>query len=294
MNKASQDRYEIAKRIGTLYAANPHVAAVILGGSTARGHADRFSDVELGVFWHESPSDQERQLVIQDANAELIGLYDYDSNEQVWSDDFMISRDHTGEPKTGLLVEVSHYKRDFIDYVLQQVIKEYSTNELWHNLISGIVDAKPLHGDARVKGWQEQATRYPRELSAAIVRNYGVIDHFWRWEMFLARGENLPMIYQSFTQVHHRVLNMLLGLNRVYYFGFKWLDIVDQRLTIKPDRLLERIRSAYQLPPAEGAKLVIDLVEDTFTLMETHLPEVDVKRMREVFRYKRPTWELKG
>lgn len=60
MNAASQWRHTIAKRLAPIYAANPHVAAVLVGGSTARGHADRYSDIELGVFWHQPPTDAER------------------------------------------------------------------------------------------------------------------------------------------------------------------------------------------------------------------------------------------
>lgn len=51
MNDASQWRYKLAQQVAPIYAANPHVAAVLVGGSTARGHAGRFSDIELGVFW---------------------------------------------------------------------------------------------------------------------------------------------------------------------------------------------------------------------------------------------------
>jgi len=54
---ASQWRRKIAQNIGSVYAGNRKVAAVILGGSTARGHADRYSDIELGVFWHTPPAD---------------------------------------------------------------------------------------------------------------------------------------------------------------------------------------------------------------------------------------------
>jgi hypothetical protein len=68
-------RLEIARQLGVLYAENPNVAAVIVGGSTARGHADRFSDIEVGVFWHEAPTDAERQSVVERANADLIRLY---------------------------------------------------------------------------------------------------------------------------------------------------------------------------------------------------------------------------
>jgi len=61
-NAASQWRREIGETIGAAYAGNGKVAAVILGGSTARGHADRYSDIELGVFWHTPPADIEHLL----------------------------------------------------------------------------------------------------------------------------------------------------------------------------------------------------------------------------------------
>jgi len=291
MNPASLWRAEIAERVGKFYAGNPHVAAVILGGSTARGHADRCSDVELGVFWHQAPSLGERQDVVSKANADLIYLYDYDESESVWSDDFMIGRDTSGQPRTGLLVEVCHYTAAYMAQTLQHVLHEYSTRELSHNLIAGVVDARPLSGVDLVKGWQSQAAAYPRELSLTVVRNHAVIDHFWRWRMFLDRGENLPLLYQSFTQVHHKILHMLLGLNHVYYFGFKWLEVVDSRLAIKPLDLLPRIRQAYTLPPEQGAAQVIRLLDETFDLIEAHLPEVDVKRLREIFHYQRPIWD---
>ncbi len=44
MTPASAARRAAAERIAPVYAANPKVAAVILAGSTARGHADRFSE----------------------------------------------------------------------------------------------------------------------------------------------------------------------------------------------------------------------------------------------------------
>ena len=55
---ASLARRDVAARVVRPYAANPKVAAVVLGGSAAHGHADRFSDVEIGVFWREPPSNR--------------------------------------------------------------------------------------------------------------------------------------------------------------------------------------------------------------------------------------------
>jgi hypothetical protein len=31
-------------------------------GSTAHGHADRYSDIEIGVFWNRAPTDDERRI----------------------------------------------------------------------------------------------------------------------------------------------------------------------------------------------------------------------------------------
>src|SRR3954447_23504653 len=100
MNQDSQWRTDIAKQAAQGYSENPNVAAVILGGSTSRGHADRFSDIEIGVFWHNPPSKQDRQEAIERTKGELIYLYDYDPDECVWCDDFMMGRNHAGEPRT--------------------------------------------------------------------------------------------------------------------------------------------------------------------------------------------------
>jgi len=291
MNEASRWRRAIAQNVGQHYAANPNVAAVMLGGSSARGHADRFSDLDMGVFWKQPPSDAERQQVVEQANADLIRLYAYDPAEQVWSDDFVIGRNQQDEPKTGLLVEVGNYQVDFVEHVLQQTLEAVTINELWLNLIAGIVDSLPLHGADLLTTWKNRAATFPHELAIAIVQRYGVIDHFWRWEMYLERVENLSMLYHSFTQVQQRVLHMLLALNHTYYFGFKWLEVVEQRLVIKPENLVQRLRTPYQVTPAEGARQVIALVEETFDLVEAHLPEVNIARLREIFRYQRPFWD---
>jgi len=50
MNEASVGRLALAHQLASNYRAKPKVAAVIVEGSVARGHADRFSDIDLAVF----------------------------------------------------------------------------------------------------------------------------------------------------------------------------------------------------------------------------------------------------
>ena len=49
-------RGDIARRVADSYRANPHVAAVLVAGSVARGLADDLSDIELDVYWSRSPT----------------------------------------------------------------------------------------------------------------------------------------------------------------------------------------------------------------------------------------------
>jgi len=288
MNPASRWRFEIAQNIGRLYAANPHVAAVLIGGSTARGHADRFSDTEIGVFWHQPPTESERRVVIDQAGADLIRLYPFFGDEQVWCDDFMVGRTKPDQPKSGLLVEVAHHTVDFMRGTLKAVLQDHNPDELKQNLIAGVLNGIPVVGEELLRQWKAQAAEYPKELSIAVVKRHAQIDHFWRWQMWLERDDNRMMLYQFFTQVQQKILHVLLGINREYYFGFKWLDVIIERLETRPENFAKRLKRVYHVDPTKGVQLLTELVEDTYDLVETHLPEVDVEWLRRVFRYQRP------
>src|SRR6185295_14153826 len=129
---------------------------------------------------------------------------------------------------------------------------------------------------------KERAAGYPDGLAVAVVNRYAIIDHFWRWEMWLARSENLMMLYQAYTQIQQQLLYMLLGLNRVYYFGFKWLDVISEQLPQQPTNLVDRLRRVYQLAPADGAHELVSLVEETYDLIEQQLPQIDVAHLRSI------------
>lgn len=291
MNVASQWRFAFTRQLASVYAANPNVAAVIVSGSTARGHADRYSDIESGVFWYQPPTDADRQAAARAIDGDLHRLYPYDPVEGVWSDVYFLGRAHSDQPKSGVMVEAIHYTTDYINRNFDAALMDYNPDPLKQNLIAGIIDAVPLHNAGLVQKWKERAANYPDGLRLAVVRQHAQIDHFWRSEMWLARGENLMMFYQSFVQAHQQMLHVLLGLNKVYYFGLKWLDVVAGRFKVKPPDLLRRIRRAYQVDPAEGVQEVSAVVEDTYDLIEKELVEIDVEWLRTVFRYRRPLWE---
>lgn len=289
----SQWRKELAKQAAGIYVANPHVDAIILGGSTARNHADKFSDIEIGVFWHQPPTDKERDEMARRTGGDVLRLYPYDEQEQVWSDDLMLGRKSIAEANSGVLLEVAHYTNKFVEDTLEEVLVKHNADELKQNLISGILDGVPLKASNSLERWKTRAMNYPDGLAVAVVRRHAQIDHFWRWQMWLQRGPNMMMFYKSFVQIEEKILHMLLGLNRVYYFGFKWLDVVISRMSIKPADVAQRLQEAYTLPPEDGAKSIVKLVDETYALIEQHMPEIDVRWLRRVFHDERPSWEKK-
>ena len=60
---AARWRRQVVRPLLDWYAALDGVDAVMLGGSTARGDADRWSDVEVGVFWERPPTAAQRRAV---------------------------------------------------------------------------------------------------------------------------------------------------------------------------------------------------------------------------------------
>jgi predicted nucleotidyltransferase len=69
--EASHWRLALAHLVAQQDALIPVVDAIFLGGSTARGQADRYSDIELSVLWTTPPTEQERVRAITQLGGDL-------------------------------------------------------------------------------------------------------------------------------------------------------------------------------------------------------------------------------
>ena len=121
------------------YAAVPDVAAAAVSGSVARGAADRWSDVEMMVFWSRPPGDQERRQSAQRARAEDRPFFPIDADDRDWRDDISAG----GE---GLRVEVTHAIAATADEQLNRLLEVCEPDHPLLNLDQGIIDAVPAHG----------------------------------------------------------------------------------------------------------------------------------------------------
>lgn len=73
VNEHSRWRRALAERYAAGYRQLPGVRAVLLTGSVARGLADRYSDIELMVFWDTAPPERSRSLAAENGGGALVG-----------------------------------------------------------------------------------------------------------------------------------------------------------------------------------------------------------------------------
>ncbi|QBD83133.1 DUF4037 domain-containing protein [Ktedonosporobacter rubrisoli] len=286
MHYASQWRADIASSIAPLIARNPHVGAIMIGGSTSRDRADSFSDIEIGVFWSRSPREEERLAPIEPAGGVFWELDPYDPEADTWMEEWGLNN---------LKMDIRNMTIDGVEQQLSRVLNNYETDLFLQQTLSAILHGIPLHGHDQLKRWQERLVHYPAELSEAMVRHYsGEELREWCWwvDQLLTRGD-IPLVYHSFNDAIFQVISMLMGLNQIYHPGFKWLRYSLSELHILPSHLGERIDEVYTRHPRDGLKMIRSIVLETYDLIAEHLPQLgkEIDQARSNFLHQRQQFE---
>jgi hypothetical protein len=246
----------------------------MLGGSTARGDADRWSDVEVGVFWARPPTHTERT-----APAPSVRPGTPEDDDSPWYDYLELD---------GLAIDVEHALSSKVEETLDLVLGACVPDPDGLTLLKGLVDGRDIDGPRPelVQAWQRRASTYPQELAIAIVERDGPIDKFWRCQM-LAERDNPVLLAREYLRMTNQLLTVLHAINKRYtghVLAFKRLDAMETELTHAPTNLTQRLRTVFTSPPPEATDVLRQLVEDTYDVIEAQLPEVDIARLRDRFR----------
>jgi hypothetical protein len=276
------NQLEVAKRralaeiVAPGYAANPKVACVLLAGSVARGIADRFSDIEIDIFWHAPPSDQDLLAPIERGGWEIVYRH-VDENE--WADGFLIE---------GIKVDTSQFLVSTIDRWLDDAIVRADVEPEYQVRITAIQHGRPLHGAELIERWRDRTAAYPEALAHAMVAGYSSFRPRYLLEMLAARGDVL-MLHQDLVAAEQQILSILMGVNRVYapHPYHKWLDWEIAQLPLAPPGLNRRLREILRAEPRAAVDQLSGLIEETFELIDWHLPGFDTSAARAQFGERR-------
>lgn len=278
MNPACAWRRDRARRIAPHYAQHPKVVAVMIGGSVARGYADRYSDLELGVFWHEFPTPDEFRCLTERIGGERWELDPYNESEPVWYEEYEADN---------LKIDLRHMTLAKMDEVLSNVLERFNSDGELQAILSAIQCGIPLHGEPTLRSWQARMREYPEGLRRSMILNRLRL-HSWQYAHMLAERGDFHLVGLGLNEAVSAMTGALLGLNRIYDPGMKWLDRTLPLLPLAPKDFANRVKTVFESHPRDAVHRVESLVEETFTLIELHRPELDLSEIKATFRYRRP------
>lgn len=259
----ARELHRIAKRIT---AALPPVAEeVVLTGSVSRGVADDLSDIELLVVTAEP-------LALAECfeHARKAGLVGLDTWGPQGTEVSRVFGYYDAVP-----VKLTWWPHDFANASVAALLTGEQSSAA-DALANGIC----LRTVGLLEAWQERLRDYPEALAAARIE-----DAALTWGGFhptgfltLARpGERLALVEQLFDDAA-RVLRIVYALNRVWPPTSKRLADRVQALSVRPERLAERIEEALTEPDPLRAMLVMSELQADTVALAPNGPNIDRAR----------------
>jgi predicted nucleotidyltransferase len=261
----SDKRREIAYRVVKGLSARTDLRATLLAGSVAQGTADEHSDIDLLNYYDDLPDQQTFDEVLREAGGERIG----DLGDPR-PDGFAVRYRFDGiEVQTGgqLITE--------LDRRLGR-IEAGDVGWITAKVAMGLLEGSALHGDELIRDWQSRA-RYPEVLRRREVEaNLGWFP-IWALDQHLASRDAELFRRQMLLEGAFKVVAVLSAVNRLYFttFQFKRAAAHVDQMSVKPERLADRLDRVANLPLSEAADELRKLVEETKAIVRHELPDVE-------------------
>jgi hypothetical protein len=271
VNDATGWRLALAKEISASYASNQNAQVVMVAGSVGRGSADRYSDIEVDVYYAEPPTEAERVAAVERCGG-TVELLAQDEDE--WEEQMSIGGFHA-HTSTFLVATIERY--------LSEVVDECSLAPEAQTRLFSLQHAITVKGEGQVERWRAKAAAYPDGLQRAMLEENLRFGRFaYAAEMLAARDDALAL-YEIFVETGRQLLGALLGLNRIYLPApgyFKSMDETIGFMGIKPADLSGRLRRLFRIEPVTAVKQLEALIEETLALVESHVLGFDTAPYR--------------
>ncbi len=273
------DLLQLATNLSKVYMRNDKVEAVLLGGSVARRWQDDYSDIELFIFWKESPNEQDRKNPIEEVDGNIIDFHPY--KEEEWSETYITE---------GIKLEISSFLTDTIHRILDEVITCHDTDLDKQCLAATIFDGVPLGGKEIIDSLKKKVEVYPEELGEAMIRENLDLGNRWSNREALLAREDWLMLYKVITSVQSNIMGMLFGLNRLYVHhpAFKWQKQTLEKMKMAPKNITESLPSVLIDSPEKGIREIEGILQEVYELIQRTHPEIDLTSVMERTRFLRP------
>lgn len=273
----------LASEIANIYEQNPKVEAILLGGSVSRNWHDEYSDIELFVFWKGAPTDEERKAPIVELNGNIIDFHPYEEEE--WSETYITQ---------GVKLEISNFRTDTINKVIGDVIKSFDTDLDKQCIVATVYYGVTLSGDLVINSMKEKVSKYPYELSVAMVKENIFLGNRWTNREALLERKDWLMLYKVMVAVQTNLMGVLFGLNRqfVHHPAFKWQKHTLSSMEITPKNISNRLESIFLDDPKVSIRELEVIIEEMYELIQRELPQIDLSLVLDKSLFLRPKNEI--
>jgi predicted nucleotidyltransferase len=283
MNEASRYLRKLADKVADACIAHARPRAILLTGSVAEGESDEHSDIDLITYFNELPSSDQIQAVRQE-----IGSTDFQElgrDEEAFGEDYYLK----GVQCQVLYTTIKGWQQE-----MNSVLEQFDTSSTAQKAMEGLLRGIPLYGADVIEQWRVRARAYPDGLARAMVQSNLKFFPIWRVQDWVAARDMTLCVYETLIESSYRILSILAGLNRLYFspFRFKRQHQFIQQLKIAPHNLAERLDNLFKLEYGSAVTELEQLIEETVTLVEAQMPEIDTSRVRRDLGKRRAPWKI--
>ncbi len=265
----------VARQIARYLSRHRDVEAIAVGGSIARGIGDEFSDLDVFVYCSEFPPEADRRALLETLSPERWKTHAEHAGSGLVVDAFLCGE--TEVDLNLLLVKT-------VEACMRAVLEKHDLTPRIQSFVGGFSDALPLYGERQCEAWRRRVAVYPEPLARKMVEEHLAIEPLYVPGIDGCREGDLLGLYEALCRVQRGVLGILLGLNRQYAPPiYKRSRRLLGSMAIKPERAAERLEETFALDAATALGHLRALVHETFDLVETHMPELDVPGARKRF-----------
>jgi len=207
-------RLRIAQPIGATYAAVPDAMVILVGGSVARGYADRWSDLGIGHLQWRLPPEHFRAYLAARAGVTDRRAYPDFSPGGATEEDGV---------RDGIKVDLIHLDCTSAANSITAVVGHGDPALEHQALLGSIRGGLSLAGHLLLASWKARIAPYPETLRAATIRRQLIFGpHAWL-EMLAERNDTLVR-QDLLGRIARAIVAILLRIGGIYARSaeFKW------------------------------------------------------------------------
>ena len=201
----------LAERVAETYLDRTDPRAILLVGSGATGGIDRFSDVDMLLYYDGVPADTDLAAARQQLGAE-----NYSGTN--WPDGMGFSERYDVD---GIHCQLGHAVIAGWEREIDRLVDELELDPALLKEVSGLFEGRPLHGEDLIVRWRERAA-YTERLQRAIVQKHWRFFPWWYYQEKLEARDAPVWRYDVLVQAAYNLSAILAALNRIYFSNLEY------------------------------------------------------------------------